>query len=545
MLDAPDVLVHGHPVLGGGALEHPLIVVRRAVAEEIPGRLHEGVHGVGVAPRLAPAARARGVDEGRHAREWRPALAADLDVLGQHHGQVLFALGHHAALLAVENGNGRAPVALPADAPVAEPVVDLRAPDPLPHEPVDGRALGLVHGQPVEEARVDLHAVARVGLGVLPSFRTLDGGDDVEPVLLGELPVPLVFSRHGHDGTRAVAHEDIVGEEERDLRVRERIDGARAEPQPTLRPVGGEALDLGLPRHLLPKGGHTRALLLVGDEGVHEGVLGGEHRVGHAEGGVGPRGEDRDGEAGASHHGQVELRALTPSDPVALHGEDPLGPAGEPVAPVQALLGIVGDLEEPAFDLLGLDLGIAAPAAARLHLLVGEDGLARRTPVDLGALLVGETPLEHPDEDELLPPVVRGIAGGELAVPIVGHAETPELRLHVGDVLEGPHGGMDPVVDGGILRGEAEGVPSHGVEDVEAPHELEAGQKITDGVDADVAHVNPARGIGKHLEAVVLGPARILGDPELLALLPDPLPLGLDVPEGITVLAVVDGHISG
>src|SRR5207245_7066679 len=146
------------------------------------------------------------------ATDGRSSLYDALDYLGHHHGNVLYAIGHHAARLAVENGNGRAPVALPADAPVSEPVVDLRAPDPLPHEPVDGRALGLVHGQPVEEARVDLHAVARVGLGVLPSFRTLDGGDDVEPVLLGELPVPLVFSRHGHDGTRAVAHEDIGGE---------------------------------------------------------------------------------------------------------------------------------------------------------------------------------------------------------------------------------------------------------------------------------------------------------------------------------------------
>src|SRR2546426_5401595 len=78
VLDPANVLVDGHPVLGRATLEHAALVVRRAVTEEVPRRLHERVHRVRVAARAAAAARALGVDEARHVRERGAALAADL-----------------------------------------------------------------------------------------------------------------------------------------------------------------------------------------------------------------------------------------------------------------------------------------------------------------------------------------------------------------------------------------------------------------------------------------------------------------------------------
>ena len=120
-----DVLVHRHPVLGRPALEHAPVVGGRAVAEEVPGRLDERVHRVGVAPGLAAAGRTARVDEARHPRQRRPALPADLHVLGQHHREVLLPLRHHAARVAVEDRDRSAPVALATDAPVPETVVDL------------------------------------------------------------------------------------------------------------------------------------------------------------------------------------------------------------------------------------------------------------------------------------------------------------------------------------------------------------------------------------------------------------------------------------
>ena len=259
VLDAADVLVDGHPVLRRAAVEHALLESRRAIAQEVPGGLDEGVHRVGVAPRRSPAAGTRRVHEGRDLGERRPALAADLHVLGQDDGQAVLALRHHAARRAVDDGDRRAPVALAADAPVAQAVVDLGPPDALGDEPVDGLPLGFGHCEPVEEARVDLDAVAGVRLRLLPVRRPLHRRHDGQPVLHGEVPVALVLAGDRHDRARAVAHQDVVGQEERDLLAVEGIDRPRAQAQPPLGPVDGEALDLGLARHLLAEASPPRA----------------------------------------------------------------------------------------------------------------------------------------------------------------------------------------------------------------------------------------------------------------------------------------------
>src|SRR5207249_6598601 len=50
MLDPTDVLVYWHPPVSLLGIYRPRRVVRRAVAEEVPRRIHEGVHRVGLAP---------------------------------------------------------------------------------------------------------------------------------------------------------------------------------------------------------------------------------------------------------------------------------------------------------------------------------------------------------------------------------------------------------------------------------------------------------------------------------------------------------------
>src|SRR3989304_1708462 len=64
VLDPADVLVHRHPVVDGLGIRHPAVVLRRAIPEEIPRGLDEGVHRVGVAAARPPAARAPRVHEG-------------------------------------------------------------------------------------------------------------------------------------------------------------------------------------------------------------------------------------------------------------------------------------------------------------------------------------------------------------------------------------------------------------------------------------------------------------------------------------------------
>ena len=91
------------------------------------------------------------------------------------------------------------------------------------------------------------------------------------------------------------------------------------------------------------------------------------------------------------------------------------------------------------------------------------------------------------------------------------------------------------MLDGGVLRRQAEGVPAHRVQHVETAHALEPREEIADGVDADVAHVNAARGVREHLEAVELRAARVFDGAELFALVPDTLPLRFDLAERIAI----------
>ena len=142
------------------------------------------------------------------------------------------------------------------------------------------------------------------------------------------------------------------------------------------------------------------------------------------------------------------------------------------------------------------------PSACSLASTVWHDGHQ----LTAALLAVGDAPLEHAQEEPLVPAVVLGVAGGDLAAPGVAEAQPLELALHARDVLARPLLGVDAALDGGVLRGQAEGVPADGVQDVEAAHPLVAGHHVGDAVVADVADVDVARGVGQHLQAVELRP---------------------------------------
>ena len=97
---------------------------RREVAEPVPARVDEGVHRVGLAPGRAAALGAGGVDERRVGLERVLAAAGVVDRVGQPHRQLVERDRHDAVRVAVDDRDRRAPVALAADQPVAEPVVD-------------------------------------------------------------------------------------------------------------------------------------------------------------------------------------------------------------------------------------------------------------------------------------------------------------------------------------------------------------------------------------------------------------------------------------
>ena len=156
---------------------------------------------------------------------------------------------------------------------------------------------------------------------------------------------------------------------------------------------------------------------------IHERVLGSHDGIGHAEGGVDPGREDPDSEPIATLDGEVELRALGPPDPVALHRLRPLGPL-EVVEGLQELVGVLGDAEEPLLEVtLDDNVARAVTRAVGQDLLVGQHGLTAGTPVDRGQRPVGQARVPETQEDELVPLDVGRVVAVDLPAPVVDRTE--------------------------------------------------------------------------------------------------------------------------
>ena len=233
-------------------------------------------------------------------------------------------------------------------------------------------------------------------------------------------------------------------------------------------------------------------------------MLGGDGAEGHAHDGVGACGEYPElFSLAVEFVGEGEAHAGALADPVGLHGLDPLRPARQRVERREQFVGVLGDGQVVAGDLALLDHRAGAPAAAFDDLLVGEHGLVHRVPVHYLGLLVGDALFQHAQEQPLVPLVVLRRASRQLALPVDGESQRLQLFLHVGDVVPGPLRRRHIVLHRGVFGGQAEGVPAHGLQHVAALHPVVAGEHIADGIVPHVPHVQLARRIGEHRQAVV------------------------------------------
>src|SRR5882762_1282657 len=256
--------------------------------------------------------------------------------------------------------------------------------------------------------------------------------------------------------------------------------------------------------------------------------------------GVDARGENLDGlDAGNIGYRESDTCANGFADPIALHGDDAIGPSAFKFFQIfKELIGVMSGLEEPLLDFAGLDEGVfVAPAVAAVDdLLVGQHGAALGTPVDATLFAIGEAALEHAQKKPLIPTIVLRIAGGDFAAPVVAETEATENALKFVNVVASPGERMSVVLDGGVFCGQAESVPTHRVQDVEAAHALYASHHVADSVIAHVAHVHGAGGVGQHLEGVIFWFCGIYLSLEDARLGPAVLPFGFDF------LWVVFGH---
>ena len=533
VLHAAVVPVHRRPVFQRLFGSEGVLAVGVHIAQEVPGRTGPLRHGVGLAGRGAAAAGAGGLDPVGVAGQRRLTVGTRLKVgdVGQGQRQAALGQGLPAALLALDHGDRLAPVALTAEHPVAELVVDLIPALAVGFQPLDHLFLGVGDRQAVEEAGVDQRTGGHVGEGSLVEVGggiALDDLDDGQAKLFGELPVAGIVGRHGHDGAGAVGSQNVVGDEDGDLLVVDRVDAPDAfQLNAGLFLVQLTALEVAL----------AGSLGLISLDGVgilddalfqpllEDGVLGRDDHVGSAEQGVAAGGVDGQGVTGGG--AEVDLCAVAAADPVLLLGGDALDVI-QTVQTVDELVRVGGDLQHPlALDAVD-DLAAAALADAVDDFLVCQHALAAGTPVDVHFLLVGEALLVQLQEDPLGPLIILGVGGVDLTVPVEGEAQCLELLPEVVNIPLGDDGRMDVVLHGEVLGGQAESVPAHRVEHVITVLAALAAHDIQRSVAAGMADVQArARGIRELHQCIELGLLVVDLSVEGLLVLPHLLPLGL------------------
>ena len=273
-------------------------------------------------------------------------------------------------------------------------------------------------------------------------------------------------------------------------------------------------------------------------------MLGRQHHVGRAEQRV-RTGREHPEIAVHAVEREVHLGADRAADPVLLH----LPGAGRPVHPLEVLeqaVGVGGDLEHPLAHRPAHHVEAADLALAVDDLLVGQHRAQGRAPVDRHVRHVGQAAFEELEEDPLRPAVVAGVGGVDLTRPVVREPGALHLPPEGGDVLGGGDRRMDAGLDRVLLGGQAEGVPAHRVQDVEAAHALVTRDDVAGRVALEVADVKSRPGrVWEHVEAVELGLARDLDRPEGAVLLPVGLPAGLDLGERVTAHGLERAHGGG
>ncbi len=571
VLDASDVQVDttnpslgvGHPVLLDIWVDQPVLVGGVQVSQVVPAAACPLRHRVELANEVSFAASVAQVVAGSHPFLGATQRRFGVGVLIQRSGRPVDELGEldrqlvggnpdREADLVVDDREGFAPVALTREQPVAQLVRGGAGAAPLGLEPVVDPVLGVVDQQPVEEVAVDRGALPHIRLAVEVGG-WLDRADDLDAVQRGEVPVALVLAGDAHDGAGSVAHQHVVGDENRDVLSVHRDGAVHPEIDAGLRLVL-LTLEIGHLCGLTPicidrfaRGRRAACPLIrralwprVSDQLVHQRVLGGQHHGGGSEQRVWPGGEHLDQLARARGNDEGDVRSFGSADPVALHRLDRVGPV-EQVEVGQQTVGVRCDAHHPLLHRTP-EHRVVAPLGPSVSgdLLVGEHRAQRRAPVDggltqireavvfefgtarglvhlcpdagrrgsgpccelvfeladgPGALGLGVVPaVEDLQEDPLGPAVVADVCRRDRAPVVMTQAEPPELTAHVGDVVLGVDPRMLTGLAGMFLRWKTERVVSHGVEHVVTCHPLVASEHVRADVAERMADVQTRPG---------------------------------------------------
>ena len=256
--------------------------------------------------------------------------------------------------------NRCAPVALPGDEPIAQPVVDGFLTGPPLGEHLDDGSDRLVLVQSIQ--RTGVHVRSVVG-GRLPGDRwiltSIHHDPDREVEGASKVEVTLIVSWHSHDRARAVVGQHVIRRPHGNALPIDRVDGVALQKHTGLGSRGIQAIHFRCLLDLVEVLRELRLRRALSRQLRCQIGIRSDDEERRAVEGVRPRRIHGDGLL-ATFDLEVHFGAGGSADPVALHQQHLLRPLTlELLHVVEEAIGVVGDLQIPLRQLLLGDVRVA------------------------------------------------------------------------------------------------------------------------------------------------------------------------------------------
>ena len=282
----------------------------------------------------------------------------------------------------MDDGDGRPPISLTRNAPVAQAILRLANAPALGLCARDDIGLRLINRHTIHPARIDdcagaceSNIAAKAAIGHIAIG---DNAGDGQIIFAGKIKVALVMRGAAKDGASAIVHQHEVRDIDRQMPacIERMFDG-----QACIKPPLFSGFNVGSSRSALATFLDKRLQIGgIGGQLLRDGVVCGNGNKACAEHRIRPRCKHVDA---AIPPGETEgaFQALRFADPVFLHQPHLVRPLVKRTKASEQFICKVGDFEEPLAQLAAFNWRAGAPALAVDDLFIGEHGHVNRVPV--------------------------------------------------------------------------------------------------------------------------------------------------------------------
>ena len=298
--------------------------------------------------------------------------------------------------------------------------------------------------------------------------------------------------RNRHYRARAVAHQDIIRNENRDFCIVDRIDRTHAiQPDAGFALIQLRALKIGFACSLLAISAHGINVRQLFRPLFNRRMLRRNDHIGRTEKCI--RAGGINGQLVAFRSDEINLRTGRPADPVFLLGFDTFNIIYL-VQIVNQPLGVFGDFQHPLAFGAAHNLRTAALTNALYNFLIGEHALTGCAPVDRHFLFIRQPLFIKLEENPLRPFIVSRVRSADFTRPVKGQPKRLQLALKPGNIPLGNDCRMDMVFNRKIFGRQAERIPTHRIKHIITLHPLFPCHDIQRGIGTRMANMQPCAG---------------------------------------------------